>query len=389
MSRHPKANSWPLKYKNAKHSPGSVLVLDSSVQAADKGVEVQLFRWGLFVFGVFCVELDISSRKKRWGSCWSFYWCFGSHKNSERIGHAVLVPEPVAPGAAVSTAENVSNPTGVVMPFIAPPSSPASFLQSDPPSATQSPSAVLSLTALSVNAYSPRGPASIFAIGPYAHENQLVTPPVFSTLTTEPSTGPFTPPPESVQLTTPSSPEACQIYPGSPGGNLISPGLGSGSLTPVGLGQGSIASNPKNGPKTDEIIVDHRVSFELNGEDIARCLKNKSLVSSRTMLDYEYPKGLAEQGRVQKDGLTKDQESSCELFIGDTSKETDEKVSGEAEEDHCFQKHRSFNFDNRKGEASGKPTVRSEWWANEKVSGKEARPSNDWSFFPMLQPEVS
>ncbi|KAE8677213.1 Zinc finger CCCH domain-containing protein 55 [Hibiscus syriacus] len=46
-------------------------------------------------------------QKKRWGSCWSFYWCFGSHKNSKRTGHAVLVPEPVAPGAAVSTAENL------------------------------------------------------------------------------------------------------------------------------------------------------------------------------------------------------------------------------------------------------------------------------------------
>ncbi|KAE8733910.1 hypothetical protein F3Y22_tig00000916pilonHSYRG00256 [Hibiscus syriacus] len=334
-----------------------------------------------------------TAQKKRWGSCWSFYWCFGSHKNSKRIGHAVLVPEPVAPGAAVSTAEIVSNPTGIVMPFITPPSSPASFLQSDPPSSTQSPAGLLSLTALSVNAYSPRGPASIFAIGPYAHETQLVTPPVFSTLTTEPSTAPFTPPPESVQLTTPSSPEvpfsqlltsslerarrnsginkkyglshyefqSCQIYPGSPSGNLISPGsvisnsgtsspfpdrrpiiefrmgeapkilgfehfttrkwgsrLGSGSLTPDGLGHGSrlasgcvtpdglglgsrlgsgtltpdglgpasrdvlvesqiskvaLLSNPTNGPKIDEIIVDHRVYFELNGEDVVRCSK--------------------------------------------------------------------------------------------------------------------
>ncbi|KAA3459872.1 Hydroxyproline-rich glycoprotein family protein isoform 1 [Gossypium australe] len=417
-------------------------------------------------------------------------------QSSKRIGHAVLVPEPVVPGASVSTAENASNPTGIVMPFIAPPSSPASFLQSDPPSATQSPAGLLSLTALSVNAYSPRGPASIFAIGPYAHETQLVTPPVFSALTTEPSTAPFTPPPESVQLTTPSSPEvpfaqlltsslerarrnsginqkfglshyefqSYQIYPGSPGGNLISPGsvisnsgtsspfpdrrpilefrmgeapktlgfehfttrkwgsrLGSGSLTPDGLGQGSrlgsecvtpdgmglgsrlgsgsltpdglgpasrdgfpiesqnsevaLLSNPPNGPKNDEIIVDHRVSFELSGEDVARCLKNKSLVSSRTMPDYEYPKDLVVQGRIEKD----------------------EKVSGEAEEDHCYQKHRSvtlgsikeFNFDNRKGEASEKSTVRSEWWANEKVAGKEARPGNNWTFFPMLQPEVS
>ncbi|TQD99445.1 hypothetical protein C1H46_014919 [Malus baccata] len=96
----------------------------------------------------------------------------------------------------------------------------------------------------------------MFSIGPYAYETQLVSPPVFSTFNTEPSTAPFTPPPESVQLTTPSSPEVpfaqllsssldrqrrnssnnqkfplsqyeyqpYQQYPGSPGGNLISPG---------------------------------------------------------------------------------------------------------------------------------------------------------------------
>ncbi|XWS48461.1 hypothetical protein CRYUN_Cryun13aG0079400 [Craigia yunnanensis] len=456
-------------------------------------------------------------QKKRWGSCWSLYHCFGSHRNSKRIGHAVLVPEPVVPGAAVSTAENVSNPTGIIMPFIAPPSSPTSFLQSDPPSATHSPAGLLSLTALSVNAYSPLGPASIFAIGPYAHETQLVTPPVFSALTTEPSTAPFTPPPESVQLTTPSSPEvpfaqlltsslelarrnsginqkfgfshydfqSYQIYPGSPGGNIISPGsaisnsgtsspfpdrrpilefhggapkisgfehfttrkcgsrLGSGSLTPDGLGQGSrrgsgcvtpdcmglgsrlgsgsltpdglgpasrdgflvesqipevaLLANPVNGPKIDEIIVDHRVSFELSGEDVARCLESKSLVSSRTMSDNEYPKDLMAQGMIERDGIIKDLESSCELFIRETSNETVEKASGEAGEEHRYQKHRSitlgsikeFNFDNTKGEASDKPIIRSKWWANEKVAGKEARPGNNWTFFPMLQPEVS
>lgn len=100
----------------------------------------------------------------------------------------------------------------------------------------------------------------MFAIGPYAHETQLVSPPVFSTFTTEPSTAPFTPPPESVHLTTPSSPEvpfarlldptnqnggvgqrfplshyefqSYQLYPGSPVGQLISPSSGiSGSGT--------------------------------------------------------------------------------------------------------------------------------------------------------------
>ncbi|XP_061364464.1 uncharacterized protein LOC133307919 [Gastrolobium bilobum] len=175
--------------------------------------------------------------KKRWGSCWRFYWCFGSHKSSKRIGHAVLVPEPVEPtGPAANTGSNPS--TAIVLPFVAPPSSPASFVPSDPPSATQSPSGLLSPSSLAVDDYSSGGPASIFAIGPYAYETQLVTPPTFSNVTSEPSTASFTPPAESVQLTSPSSPEGpfaefltfnydfqhYQQYPGNAGCLLISPG---------------------------------------------------------------------------------------------------------------------------------------------------------------------
>lgn len=475
--------------------------------------------------------------KRRWGSCWSLYWCFGSQKNSKRIGHAVLVPEPVLPGAAVPAAENQAPSTAIVLPFIAPPSSPASFLQSDPPSATQSPAGLLSLTSLSINAYSPGGPASIFAIGPYAYETQLVSPPVFSTFTTEPSTAPFTPPPESVQLTTPSSPEVpfaqlltssldrtrrnstganqkfslshCefqpyQAYPGSPGGNLISPGsvvsnsgtsspfpdkhpvlgfrigeaprllgfehfttrrwgsrLGSGSLTPDGVGLGSrlgsgsltpdgyglgsrlgsgcvtpngpglgsrlgsgtltpdgllvvsgdsfllenqiseVASiaNSENGCQNNGSVVDHRVSFELTGEDVARCLANKS-ASSIGRPTSESLEDLPAECPTKKDGKTstdKDDGFNDQLCVAETSNETPENDCREGEDDHFYQKHRSitlgsikeFNFDNTKADVSVKPTIGSEWWANEKVAGKEAKAGNSWSFFPILQPGVS
>ncbi|KAK6262361.1 hypothetical protein QUC31_008177 [Theobroma cacao] len=184
--------------------------------------------------------------------------------------------------------------------------------------------------------------------------------------------------------------------------------LGSGSLTPDGLGPPSrdgfllgsqisevaLLTNQANGPKNDETIVDHRVSFELSGEDVARCLESKSLLPSRTV--SEYPKDLVAEGRIERDGIKKDLESSCELFIRETSNETVEKASGKAEEEHSYQKHRSvtlgsikeFNFDNTKGEASDKPTIRSEWWANEKFARKEARPGNSWTFFPMFRPGV-
>ncbi|XP_044477221.1 uncharacterized protein LOC123204559 [Mangifera indica] len=213
-------------------------------------------------------------QKRRWGGCLSMYWCFGIDKHKKQFGPAVCVPEPTTSRIDASASENSTLAPGLVLPFVAPPSSPASFLQSEPPSATQSPVGVLSLNSVSVNMYSPSGPASIFAIGPYAHETQLVSPPVFSTFTTEPSTAPFTPPPESVHLTTPSSPEvpfaqflepnlrcgdagqrfpfsqyefqSYQLYPGSPVGHLISPSSGisgSGTSSPFPEGEFTAAGS--------------------------------------------------------------------------------------------------------------------------------------------------
>ncbi|KAK7270876.1 hypothetical protein RJT34_26371 [Clitoria ternatea] len=469
-----------------------------------------------------------SEPKKRWGGCWSQYWCFGSpksSKSSKRIGHAVLVPEPVAPtGPAATAAPNPS--TAIVIPFIAPPSSPASFLQSDPPSATQSPAGLLSLTSLAVNAYSSGGPASIFTIGPYAYETQLVSPPVFSNFTTEPSTAPFTPPPESVQQTTPSSPEVpfAQLlassldrarknngtqkfalynyefqpypqYPGSPGGQLISPGsaistsgtstpfpdrpptlefrkgetpkilgfehfstrrwssrLGSGSLTPDGAGQGSrlgsgsltpdgvgLASrlgsgcvtpdglgqdsrlgsgsltpdgteptNQKNvhvqnqtseqaslansdvGHQSNATVVDHRVSFELTGEDVARCLANKTGLLLRNMSGSS--QGILARDPVDRERTQKDTNACCNVCSGKTNDKPDNSL-GEGEQ--CYHKQHSvnsskeFNFDNRKGDVSDTAANGPEWWTNKKVAGREGRSANSWAFFPMLQSEMN
>uniref|UniRef100_A0A2P2K8X7 Hydroxyproline-rich glycoprotein family protein n=1 Tax=Rhizophora mucronata TaxID=61149 RepID=A0A2P2K8X7_RHIMU len=456
--------------------------------------------------------------KRRRGGCWSLYWCFGSHKTSKRVDHAAIVSETEVPGTVIpAVIENQTRPISIVLPLIAPPSSPASLLQSDPPSSTQSPGGLVPLTSLSVNCFSPGGPASIFAAGPYAHETQLVTPPAFSAFTTEPSTASFTPPPEPVQLTTPSSPEvpfaqlltsslersgtkqklalahsefqSYQLYPGSPGGQLISPasalsnsgtssplpdrhpileirmgeapkllrfehftthkwgsrlgsgsvtpdgtGLGSrlcsGSLTPDGVGLGSrlgtgsvtpdgvglrsrlgsgcmtpdcggplenpiseVASPAKsnNVVKIEDQTVDHRVSFELSGEEVARCLENKSVASNRSFL--EYPQNMEAEKPTESESTNS---RNC-LHIVESSSETSEKPSEETEEEHCHRKHRSitlgsikeFNFDNSKGEVPEKRTISSEWWANEATGGKEAKPESYWTFFPMLQPEVS
>ncbi|KAF9609670.1 hypothetical protein IFM89_017849, partial [Coptis chinensis] len=87
----------------------------------------------------------------------------------------------------------------------------------------------LSFTSLSANVYSPV-PNSIFAIGPYRDETRLVSPPVFSTFTTEPSTAPFTPPSEPLHR------------------------------------QHLQARSRDNGSQNDDIVIGHGVSFELTAK---------------------------------------------------------------------------------------------------------------------------
>ncbi|KAL0432763.1 UNVERIFIED_CONTAM: hypothetical protein Slati_2610600 [Sesamum latifolium] len=144
------------------------------------------------------------STRKRWGDCWGGLSCFRKQNGGKRIVPASRIPEantlsnqPNGPQAGGLPSQT----TGIALSLLAPPSSPASFSNSALPSTAQSPSCFLS-------ANSPGGPSStMFVTGPYAHETQLVSPPVFSTFTTEPSTAPLTPPPELAHLTTPSSPD--------------------------------------------------------------------------------------------------------------------------------------------------------------------------------------
>ncbi|XP_011076135.1 uncharacterized protein LOC105160458 [Sesamum indicum] len=436
-------------------------------------------------------------QKRRWGSCWSLYWCFGSYKHSKRIGHAVLISEPTAQVAVAPVVENLNRSATLMLPFIAPPSSPASFLQSDPPSATQSAAGLVSLAALSVHTYSPGGTAPIFTIGPYAYETQLVSPPVFSAFTTEPSTASFTPPPEPVQMTTPSSPEVpfAQLLSSSlarnrrnsgnmksslsqyeflayesPGSALSSSGtsspfpdkwpvveirrgeapifigyehffnhkwgsrvgsgsltpngrgsrlgsgaltpngglsrLGSGALTPNGglsrLGSGALTPNGGEPPSRDcnllgnpisevvslansgnelqncDAVVDHRVSFELSGEDIPTCVVSETVPSPK-MESRDLQEATAEVTN-HSDFMAKVSETYRKLSNGETMHENHTISLGSS---------RDFNFNNADGELSARIAVDCEWWTNDDVVGKELAPRNNWTFFPMLQSGVS
>lgn len=366
-----------------------------------------------------------SVQKRRWGSFWSISSCFGSQKQNKKIGHAVLVPEPSSSSTDTTTIANLSQPSSVVLPFIAPPSSPASFLQSEPPSAAQSPGGLLSFTAVSSGMYSPSDPTNMFAVGPYAHETQLVSPPVFSTYTTEPSTAPFTPPPESVHLTTPSSPEVpfarfldsanqssevgpkfslshqefqlYQLYPGSPLGQLISPGSrvsNSGTTSPFPDGEISRGTPPflhsptdaklwpagwksqqesgrtSPGPTGSGSVLDRQDSDV--GPLTSFSNDDQHMINHRVSFEIT-PEEVV---RCVERRLTADVakgRDSCPDDVANCHRST--ATLGSAKE---------FNFESTDGGDS-------EWWTSEKVLGKEAGPGpiKNWAFFPMVQPGVS
>ncbi|KAJ1264050.1 hypothetical protein BS78_09G233000 [Paspalum vaginatum] len=154
----------------------------------------------------FHSQLLQQDRRSRWAGCFSGLSCFGSQKGGKRIVPAARNSDgngQATRGNGLQSGANSNQNVPLNLSLLAPPSSPASFSNSALPSTAQSPNCFLS-----VSANSPGGPTSnMFAVGPYANEPQLVSPPVFSTYTTEPSTAPLTPPPELAHATTPSSPD--------------------------------------------------------------------------------------------------------------------------------------------------------------------------------------
>lgn len=151
--------------------------------------------------------------QKGWRACLGRLQCFASRKRERPATQ-------LTPGPAPSDVDNgsaLSDGAASLSPLIhAPPSSPASFPYSDN---LPSPAALLTLFPLKSAGHlcGGSGPqtdsvlTNAAARQPFSLDCVLVTPPVYSTLTTEPttplSTAPFTPPPELAHLTQPPSPE--------------------------------------------------------------------------------------------------------------------------------------------------------------------------------------
>jgi hypothetical protein len=126
------------------------------------------------------------------------------------------------------------------------------------------------------------------------------------------------------------------------------------------------------------------VSFEVTAEDVVRCLAKVPSVA-RPVSPY------LENAEISAD---KDEPIDHGAHPSEMSDDATEKASGDAEEGQRPQRHRSitlgsvkeFNFDNVDQGNSDNPTIGSDWWANEKVIGKENGPCKDWAFLPMIQP---
>ncbi|PQM37418.1 uncharacterized protein Pyn_15723 [Prunus yedoensis var. nudiflora] len=305
-------------------------------------------------------------KKRRWGSWWSMYWCFGFQRHKKRIGHAVLVPETTDRGGDAPRAENPIQTLPLYFPL-------------------------LHLRPLLHHFFNQN------LLLPHNHQ-LLVSPPVFSTFTTEPSTAPFTPPPESVHLTTPSSPEvpfaqlldphfrngeggqrfplshyefqSYQLYPGSPVGQLISPSSGiSGSGTsspfpdlefaarghhfwsseqtriwfcnPDGAKSTSsdgfllkpqtpeVVLNPRsnNRGRNNDISINHRVSFELNSEEVIRCVEKKPVALAEAVST-----SVEDAVKAQSEEDPSKVVSSSICPVGETSNYAAEKAVANGEE---------------------------------------------------------
>ncbi|XP_042425359.1 uncharacterized protein LOC122012783 [Zingiber officinale] len=393
---------------------------------------------------------QVTVPRRRWTAWLSVYWCFGSHRNENRISHAVLVPQLAFPRSDTPAIENPNNPPEVRLPFIAPPSSPASFLPSGTPSAMQSPVAPISLSVLSTNTYSPSGPTSIFAIGPYANETQLVSPPIFSTFTTEPSTAPLTPPPEPLHLTTPSSPEvpfaklltssfdanckkaeayefpSYQLYPGSPIGRLISPSSAcSGPSSPfpdpdyhsadISFQSFPIGKPPKilsaEGVAARKLVPwNARIGgSHLDGNKSAAAPAVESAVPPRNNehgMDHrvsfdltaeEFTRCLEKKVAISCEGTSESFTARTDGVLVTNEADNNRRIDIDDSYHDLTEKVQSslnlpptkeFNFDNSDG-ISDAPSAGSDWWANEKVIGTASEHQKSWAFMPMIQPGVS
>ena len=175
--------------------------------------------------------------------------------------------------------------------------------------------------------------------------------------------------------------------------------LGSGSLTPDGvdfvyydslplsqISEGASLSSSETGSLVKEVLVDHRLSFELSGEAASTFLeqtKLKILDPEQSMMDES----------EKNDVIPLEVQGSCKLPSEEASTGTRETNSGEMKDCQCklssvsLGSVKEFNFDSSERQIPPNSTLSTEWWNNKMVE-KDRFPDseNKWTFFPLLQP---
>ncbi|KAF8779571.1 hypothetical protein HU200_002485 [Digitaria exilis] len=196
--------------------------------------------------------------------------------------------------------------------------------------------------------------------GPYAYETQLVSPPVFSD-STEPSTTPFTPPPESVHLKTPSSPEV-------PYAEILT----SINNNKVVIFNGVPIADFSARLQPNDHAMNRRVSFELTVEGVVRCLEKKSAISrDSTTASFHFS--------PTSSGDHKRESNHTRAGVHDEMyHDLPEKVRRSL----SLRQAREFKFNNIESTDS-EANMGSDWWANEKVSEITAEPEKGMSSDPV------
>lgn len=133
--------------------------------------------------------------------------------------------------------------------------------------------------------------------------------------------------------------------------------------------------------QNNDHAMDHRVSFELTVEDVARCLEKKTAIAGESAASSFHLSSTSNGDRSRESNETR-----AGLYVDETYHDLPEK----ARRSLSLRLAKEFKFSNVDApqvEETG--ALGSDWWANEKVAAITTEPRKSWSFRPIAQPGAS
>ena len=133
--------------------------------------------------------------------------------------------------------------------------------------------------------------------------------------------------------------------------------------------------------QNNDHAMDHRVSFELTVEDVARCLEKKTAISGESAASSFHLLATSNGDRSRESNETR-----AGLYVDETYHDLPEK----ARRSLSLRLAKDFKFSNTDApQAEETGALGSDWWANEKVAAITTEPRKSWSFHPKAQPGAS